>query len=117
MILKNPIVLGILTAVISYLYLHWKEEKKYRRQPFIQKKSVNILIPGIIGAVVWLITSIYFDNYSKTSNIEEKMKTTGPPIFKLVKSEDSIGSRSFHLVGKNKVRIPPTDVFIDVAKF
>lgn len=29
----------------------------------------------------------------------------------------SIGSTSFHLGGKNKIRLPPPDVFIDMANF
>ena len=34
-----------------------------------------------------------------------------------INSEGSLGSKSYHLIGKNDIRLPPTDVFIDLARF
>ncbi len=123
--LKNPIILGILAAVITYLYFYWTQEKKYKKDPKIKRRPISILTPGAVGLVVWFLASSYFDRNititaSNIENIEgsELPKTVSPGAknYKIV-SDSSIGSRSYHLIGKNKVRLPPTDVFIDVARF
>ena len=124
-IFKNPIILGILFAAIAYLFLYWQEDRKKKENKEYEKKPINILIPGIIGILVWFLSSYYFEknnipnscNDTQPIYSAEKPNLISQPTYKLVRSEESIGSRSYHLVGKNKVRLPPTDVFIDVAKF
>jgi hypothetical protein len=165
--LNNPIILGIVAATVVYIYLYYNAKNETDKKK--KKKSrVNILTPGIVGLVVWFVTSTIFDkkdsgevaanpvesikNISNASNKSpaiynkspaiynkspaiysrsvgtqkvknmlsahsphiEKPNLVNKPVYKLI---DSPGSESYHLVGKNKVRLPPTDVFIDVAKF
>ncbi|CAH6421607.1 Hypothetical protein KVN_LOCUS370 [uncultured virus] len=131
--LKNPIILGIFAAVIAYLYLYWQEDRKQKENAKYVKQPINILIPGVIGILVWFLSSYYFDSFGSSNNsidsknIEQNLKQSinspekpnlvAQQSYKLTKSDDSLCSKSYHLVGKNKVRLPPTDVFIDVAKF
>ncbi len=197
--LKNPIVLGILTAVLVYLYLYWEEEQKHKKNPKIEKKSVSFITPAVIGVIVWFISSSYFEKYdngdqekietegqrgqrgqrqgtqqggktgsqlgsktgsqlgsktgsqlgSKTSgqlrsqfnnlnlvdhysgsNVvtdmnavtdshqSSKVDTHGIHTQSNGRLSDSIiDSKSFYLIGKNKLELPNTDVFIDVARF
>ncbi len=129
--LKNPIILGILGAVVTYVYLWWEDEKRYKKYPKMTKKSVGLLTPIIVGAIVWFIASSYFGTSAPTVIIEEggklegvikgveKPPLVGPTIYKLANSAgpESVGSKSYHLVSKNRVRMPSADVFIDIAKF
>ncbi len=159
--LKNPIVLGILTAVLVYLYLYWEEEQKHKKHPKIEKKSVSFITPAVIGVIVWFISSSYFEKYDNSD--QEKIETENQrqqggqfdnqiskPINKISNlvdpysgsnvvtdshqsskvnthgihtrssghlSDSVIDSKSFYLIGKNKLELPNIDVFIDVARF
>lgn len=131
--LKNPIILGILGVVITYLYMWWEDEKRYKKYPNLKRKSIGLLTPLIVGGIVWFITSSYFTNNSSVSggnkDIIEKVGIgiEKPPLvsqsYKLVNNlgsdlgPNSVGSKSYHLISKNKVKIPSADVFIDIAKF
>lgn len=131
--LKNPIILAILAAGLTYLYLWWENEKKNERNPKIQKEQVNFMTPAIVGALTWFIAYNYFgsssSNVTKEANNEEskiihdggvKLIDADPIKNKTNISErltDSFDSKTFHLVGKNAIKLPQTDVFIDIAKF
>lgn len=174
--LKNPIVLGVLAATLVYLYLYWEAERKYKNDKTVPKpkrEPVKILIPGIVGVVIWFISSYYFDtgndddgksdtnandesmnakiqssstcsdilgssesvsankyrlkqegsgNFINATNPIDLVKPTSrigkmKKITRLIDGSDSVNSNSYHLISKNKVRLPETDVFIDIAKF
>ena len=135
---KNPIILGILGAILSYVYLYWRAEQKHKEDKSVKREQVNILIPGAIGVIVWFIAATYFDNDSGSGNGYNHPKlsdkslnntsvqnmTGGSKGNTNVSNTTSVSepskmvqNKSYHLIGKNKVRLPPTDVFIDVAKF
>ena len=129
-ILKNPIVLGIFTASITFLYLWWEEKKRREKNPKTRERSVNVITPLVVGIITWFITSSYFNYQSTDSNINN-INNSGPPPTLLggkksgyivtskgsINSEHSLGSANYHIIGKDNVRMPPTDVFIDLAKF
>ncbi|AYV82014.1 MAG: hypothetical protein Homavirus2_18 [Homavirus sp.] len=132
--LKNPVVLGILSATFIYLYMYWDAERKYKEDKSIKRKQVNILIPAAIGVIIWFLASTYFDKeHNNTDSMIINLSSDKNPIelsdthhkYKLVESNkdsslcnrDEFCNKSYHIIGKNKVRLPPTDVFIDVAKF
>jgi len=104
---KNPIVIGILVAALTYAYMYWDAQKKHKKNPKAKKKPVNFITPAAIGLIVWFITSTYFDSIKVESRD-----------FKLVNDAgQTFDSASYHLVGRGNIRLPPTDVFIDLAKF
>lgn len=105
-LLKNPIFWGILIAVLVYLYLYWTAMKT-------PNKSVNIIIPAVAGILVWFLTSMIFDYSSKTVITPQvnEVKINNPI------ENQTAGSESYYIVGKNNIRLPATDVFIDLAKF
>jgi|SRR3972149_2434788 len=136
--LKNPILLGIFGAVITYLYMYWRNEQEAKEDKK-KKGNINIVTPGVMGVLVWFIASSYLDynpSQSGSGTLEHfpnsfgkgtitnigKLKDSfnNEPQIKLSEAENtlgSIGSKSYRLIGKNKVVLPQTDVFIDIAKF
>lgn len=111
--LRNPIILGILSAVLIYAYLYWSQKNKEKDMDNIKKKPVSIIIPGVIGLVVWFLAS----SFLSTETTPVIAGESGPSIEGCSEiSEMSVPEESYHLIGKNKVRLPD-DVFIDVANF
>ena len=122
--LKNPIILGIIAGALTYLYLWWDADKKHKKNPTSKKQQASIITPAIIAVVVWFLASSYFDSGEETSDIgvELPKNEMSEPVksenrFNLADTSISSGSRTYHMIGKNKVRLPETDVFIDLAKF
>ena len=115
-ILKSPIILGVIAAVGTYMYMYWEMEKKYKKNPKIKRKQVNILTPGIIGIVVWFIASSYMgEKVPQIKNIpiyQSKNIVQGGTL-----NDGSCGSLSYHLIKDNGIKLPNTDVFIDLAPF
>ena len=124
--IKNPILLGIITSVLVYLYMYWNEEQKRKKNPQLPHKSVNIMIPGIIGAMVWFMSSSYFDGkIINNDNNKVGMIPLNTEIHKLdenveilsKESDGSFGSKSYKLVGKGIVTLPNESIFISLADF
>lgn len=117
---KNPIVLGILAAIATYLFMYWQEEQQHKKNPKADKKKVDIMTPGVIGALVWFISGSYFD----TSTTDKKsMLPLNTIVHKLDEnialSSDSSGSdvKSYRLVGKGRIQLPQQEVFLDLANW
>jgi len=108
-LLKNPIIIGIFAAVLTYGYLYWDSEQKYKKNPKIDKKKINIFTPGIVGIIVWFIMSSYTDN--KLNNSQSAGNKN------ILNEVTNISSNSYKYIGRNKIRLPPTDVFLDIARF
>lgn len=62
-IIKNPIVLGLLASVSTYIYLKWQNDIKYKDDPKL-KKPIDLLIPSVIGFCVFLLVAGY-NQYDK----------------------------------------------------
>lgn len=132
--LKNPIVLGILVAIVTYIYLDKKAKDKYKRNPEGDKPKRNIITPLVAGVIVWFISSSYFDSQNISSknissrtgnmiggninNIETKPIESNP-VFKTNPTSEHIFSdnKSFRVISKNNIKLPDTDVFIEFAEF
>lgn len=127
--LKNPIIIAIVVGILTYLYLYWDNERKYKNNPKIKKESVSFVIPAVVAVITWFITNNLFKK-NKVNEITKplneiqsggiKLLETNPIINKIKISErltDSFDSNTFHLIGKNAIKLPQTDVFIDIAKF
>lgn len=115
--LKNPILLAMIAATITYLYLWWKN-KKDKEEGKTDVQEVPYMIPIAVGLITLFIT---YNLFGTTSPI-----TTEPAKVTLLENNptvaeggmtDTFGSNTYHLVGKNNIKLPQTDVFIDIARF
>ncbi|MBA42449.1 MAG: hypothetical protein CMF62_00380 [Magnetococcales bacterium] len=125
-ILKNPIVIGILALVITYAYLWWENEQKYKKNPEIKKKSVNLMIPGVVGAVSWFIASSYFDKNSSTPEKNKILAINSEVVKPTLRKElekalseasdipDSFKSGSYKALDNESIKVPDLDVFMDL---
>lgn len=111
-LIKNPIILAILAAILTYAYMYWDADNKHKKNPKAHKRSLSLITPCVVGVVVWFLASNFFDQNASTTVFP---CPTAPS--KLRHSELSVDSQSYHLIGKNNVKLPPTDVFIDLAHF
>lgn len=111
--LKNPIVIGALAGLITYGYFYYDAQKNKEDNNI--KKSVPILTPLIVAVIVWFVTSCYFDRCCET--VKLNVLTPNQRTVHTLSNNSDINTRSYHLIGKNKIRLPSTDVFIDIANF
>lgn len=124
-IIKNPVVIGLVVAVLTYLYLTWRQKKqeklnKHKKGKNNKKsKYVSLIIPGVVGVIVFFIAYGYFEYNKKsvqpslpTNNVSLPLPVV--PGYKLVKDVSSDQIRSFSLANKG-VKIPSKlpDVFIE----
>lgn len=142
--LKNPILLAIIAGIITYIYMYYENEKKYKKNPKIEKQQTGFIIPGVVAVLVWFIASRIFAKRNEI-NLNLEVQNLGDTkmsmlnnnqnggsyahdanlinknsLKKLIHSENltnSFDSKTYHLVGKNAIKLPQTDVFIDIAKF
>ena len=63
-IIKNPVVLGVIGAAITYFYMQYKldEENKIREKKGKKIKELNLLVPLAVGVIVWIISYMYFNS-------------------------------------------------------
>ena len=116
-ILKNPIVIGIALFVIIFIYMYWTNKKKYDKDPSSEKAPINIMIPGVAGILGWFVASTLFGASVPTqTNIPTVKKMPVNPIIHPQGNMENVGTGSveFHLL-ENNVKIPPTDVLIELA--
>ena len=114
--LKNPIILGILTGVLIYAFLYWQEERKYKKDQNY-KKNVNFLIPGITAALVWFMAGSYFDNNEKVSKLPKNSIIHKLDENVLISESNNSDSKSYRLIGKGKIELPEQEVFLNLANF
>ena len=112
-ILKNPIIIGLLVALITYAYMYWEANRKYEKNPKIKREHLSILIPSIIGIIVWFVASGYFNK----SNIIRNTVPNIPINLTNPINNNMNGSCSFYLLQKDRIKIPKMDVLIDLGKF
>lgn len=134
--LKNPIVLAIIAAALTYAYLYWDNMKKKEANPKADIKPVEYTTPAIVGLISLFIGYSLFGfpgGSKKADEVGEIIKQSNPEIDTNAanlmgghkqlntnfsdKLADSFDSNTYHLIGKNAIRLPNTDVFIDLAKF
>lgn len=130
-LLKNPIVLGVIFAVFTYAYLYWDNTEKQKKKPRANIEPVGMMTPLIVGLLVFVIAHNLFGNdaqniplqmsrptaFISQQDMSAKMQCNKFIDNAKIKSLDMNDSATYHLVGKNAIRLPQTDVFIDLAKF
>lgn len=126
--LKNPLIIGVVVGAVVYLYLRWESKRKHKEDPQAEKRPVNLMIPGAVGAISWFVASAYLNrdntrkNSAKVSLNEEavigaSLGGTRDLMSSLPVPVSSPDISSFELLKKRKVRLPATDVFLDIGDF
>jgi hypothetical protein len=126
-ICKNPIVIALLTGTLTWLYIWWSNEQKYKKDPEA-KKSSGVLMPLIVTAITFILAY----GYNEMTGVNSQMQTSAPltdinnisladtRMYKLAKDANAVMSsesaKEFHLIGKglnipNNLKLP--DVFIE----
>jgi hypothetical protein len=129
-ILKNPVIIALLAGILTYLYIWWSNEKKYKKNP--ESKKMGVITPFIVTVVVWILAYGYNEMCDNTvpqevvtlSNVNGIADINnlglGDIKYKLAKADipaiSSESARSFHLISKgvnipNNLKLP--DVFIE----
>ena len=80
-ILINPILIGLVIGCIVYIYLRWKNKKKYKINPEL-KNTTGIITPIIFGILGSLLSHYYLEE----NNILESLNKTS----KITKIDDNI---------------------------
>jgi hypothetical protein len=128
---KNPIFIAIIAAGLTYLYMWWDNKKKQEDNPKAAIEELDITPPILVGLVALFIAYNLFGFGGNTSDntIEQVKNLEGGNGVKLIEGKplmhtkfsdklaDSFDSNTYHLIGKNMIKLPQTDVFIDIAKF
>lgn len=124
-ILKNPIVLGILAGGTTYLYFYWKNEELVEKNPNKTKKPVNWTTPLIVGVIVWFLAMCFLGQQTPVVSAVEAQpveplvveKTLVGGAERFTATDGSVGTTSYHCIGRKNVKLPNTDVFIDLGRF
>jgi len=120
-ILKNPIIIAIIAGALTYAYIQWSQQNKYKRD--MSKKELKELkkswsyAPIVVFVITLALSYLYFnqnvsDGYAPMPNIDEINN------LKLIKDVSSESAKSFHLIGKG-LNIPNSlpekmpDVFLE----
>lgn len=137
-IIKNPFVIAIIFAVITYLYLWWEEKKKVENNPNYTQ-NISMVTP-IIGAVIGFALGYIIFGFGHTEVAVYDPKLIGQqimqqggvnpnaqiiqlpiqqpqiPVQNITNPVHTLGSESFHVLAKNRIKLPNSDVFIDIAR-
>ena len=77
-ILKNPIVVALLAGTLTYLYLWWTNEQKYKQEPEAKKK-IGMLAPLMVTIITWAILYGYME-MSSTTMLDNDVSVSEPNI-------------------------------------
>lgn len=127
-IIKNPVILGLVAGVLTYLYMKWnksengkktkgKKNRTKNKENDEQNEYTSLIIPAVVAAIVWFMAYGYFEYSKPTQDIlNTQQALPNIPGYKLVKQDASSSDqvRSFSLINKG-VKIPSIlpDVFIE----
>jgi len=143
--LKNPIILAVIAGILTYAYMWWDNKQKKEKNPKAVIEEIDYVPPAMVALLTLFIaynlfgfnTSPGITNTNVEQVIEHGKPTTQGEMqgamhgggVKLIegnpriqsrfsdKLADSFDSNTYHLLGKNTIKLPQTDVFIDIAKF
>ena len=113
-IITNPIIIGLVGALITYMYLRWRNEKKQKNKNKNKnkKENINLMIPFAVFVVCWFISYAYFsstdDSDSSKTETLNKIDIKIRPSVKTTELQLSTSDpQEFELVSKtNGVYIP-----------
>lgn len=91
-IISNPMFIAIMMGTLTYAYMWWTNENRYRKKPAL-KKPVNIYIPAIVTFVTWAIVYGY---YLSMDTLPEMVRE--PATGMDMEMKPQLASRSFKLI-------------------
>lgn len=119
--LKNPIVLAVLAAGITYGYLYWQNKKAQEENLSETVDQVSFVGPLIVGLIVFIIAYNIFGPTTTVAEIPlpepvdaKPLSITMNPVDRIT---DTFDSNTYHIIDRGSIKLPHTDVFIDIAKF
>jgi heme/copper-type cytochrome/quinol oxidase subunit 2 len=68
---KNPVIIGLVAGALTYAYMYWENEQKYKKKPASRKKPVSFIPPAVVAVIVWFIASSYFDSSQNTGTTDQ----------------------------------------------
>jgi Cu2+-containing amine oxidase len=121
-IIKNPVVIGLITGAIAYYYMEYKS-KNMDKDKKKKRRIRQLVISFIVAFIFWFIAYGYFDYSCSTIKVENKLKTSSNYSFvnandqdyKFI-SESSSEPKSITLI-TNGITIPKSnlpDVTVDM---
>lgn len=133
--LKNPIILAILAGILTYIYMWWDNKKKKEKNPKATIEEIDYIPPAMVALLTLFVSYNLFGNgdgiLPSTQEIvanslpKDLNGQNGPNLQggKMIQNRfsdklaESFDSHTYHLLGKNTIKLPQTDVFIDIVKF
>jgi len=115
--IKNPIFIAIFAGIIAYLYMYYDNLKKQEANPKAKIEPVGYTTPGIIALITLFIAYSIFGFNASPNNVPNQIDNTNKAPRFTEGATDSFGSNTYRLVGRNNIKLPQTDVFIDLAHF
>lgn len=124
--LKHPLLLGIVSGIITYMYLYW-DNNQNRNRKNKTKKKIDPMIPITIGVVVWFLTTNFFDESDNMNNMNNINSIRNNNITGIISDHDIlsldiddnnlISENSYKLIGKKNVDTINQDMFIDLPRW
>jgi len=106
-IIKNPIFLGLIAGVLTYLYLYWNNSQKKHRK---QQKKIDITYPALIGAITVMLAYLYnicfvkdSDGSTDSSNYESDSYSGEESIF----SQQPMLQSNTKMLQATNLKLPP----------
>lgn len=145
--LKNPIVIGITVCVLVMIVMYCRRPKEDMTKDTKKKMPFNFITPMAVGLVAWFIAETLINKKNITPEIINQPVTqnttiTNPinnPITNPINNpiisgpimpnkvggnnggySETIGTdatNTFNIISKDNIKLPPLDVFIDLANF
>jgi hypothetical protein len=125
-LLKNPIIVGLLAGICTYIYMKWQNDKKYKKNDK-HKKEVSLMIPIIVAMIMAFAMWSFFSQNSNGDELRQGQQQlpnndlgsfdrNAGKMSSLSGSSDA--SKSIHLIGKG-LQIPNEipDIFLDMEAF
>jgi uncharacterized protein with PQ loop repeat len=125
-IVNNPIVIGVVACVLTYVYLSWRAKQAMKQQKSKKPKDVNLLIPLVVGLIAWFVVYGYIEYNKKPVLDNNPIRPVSQPLpiapnanYRFTKDvipDSSSEIKSFSLLtgGVNIPTKPLPDVLIDM---
>lgn len=124
---KNPVIIGIVGATLALAYFYLQEQHNKSDDDKSKKErriKTLFIIPVAVGIIIWFLSSCYFDmSYDVCAEITSPknnyvLRRDGGAVVPLLGGDRSFKSPiTTDIIGRNNIRLPSTDVFIDLARF
>ena len=112
-IIKNPIVIAVLLGTLTYGYMYWEEQQRKKKNPKISDKAINLITPIVVAVISWFLAANFFEggDACSSSQMLEQIE------YKLVSEHAPQMKDDFEFINPDEIKLPPSEVFVDLARF